>query len=106
MPSAPNVRILFTHLHPFLVRNWYVRTNARHLRARKAWQRDLVTSHNVTGEIEDLTTGGGKNAAAVALGRRGGKDRRQGYLPENAGKLPKKRPESARERLIKDQWST
>lgn len=31
-----------------------------------------------TGEIEDLTTENGKNAAAVALGRMGGKARAEG----------------------------
>jgi hypothetical protein len=31
-----------------------------------------------TGEIEDLTTDDGKNAAAVALGRMGGKARAEG----------------------------
>ena len=34
-----------------------------------------------TGEIEDITTEDGKNAAAVALGRMGGKARAEGMTP-------------------------
>jgi hypothetical protein len=52
-----------------------------------------------TGEIDDLTTDGGKNAAAVALGRMGGKARA-------AGMTAKKRKEiasnAARKRWTKD----
>jgi hypothetical protein len=33
-----------------------------------------------TGEIDDLTTDEGKNAAAVALGRMGGKARAEGHV--------------------------
>jgi hypothetical protein len=52
-----------------------------------------------TGEIDDLTTDDGKNAAAVALGRMGGKARA-------AGMTAKKRKEiasnAARKRWTKD----
>ena len=47
-----------------------------------------------TGEIEDLTTDDGKNAAAVALGRMGGKARA-------AGLSAKKRSEIARKAAAK-----
>jgi hypothetical protein len=49
-----------------------------------------------TGEIEDITTEDGKNAAAVALGRMGGKARA-------AGMTAKKRSEIAR-RAAKARW--
>jgi hypothetical protein len=42
-----------------------------------------------TGEIEDITTDDGKNAAAVALGRMGGKARAEGmtvgHMPATSG---------------------
>jgi hypothetical protein len=49
-----------------------------------------------TGEIEDITTEDGKNAAAVALGRMGGKARAKGLTP-------KKRSESAK-KAAKARW--
>jgi hypothetical protein len=51
----------------------------------------------VTGEIEDLTTEDGKNAAAVALGRMGGKARA-------AGMSAKKRSEIA-QKAAKSRWA-
>ena len=51
-----------------------------------------------TGEIEDLTTEDGKNAAAVALGRMGGKARAKGMTA-------KRRSEIAR-RAAKKRWET
>ena len=39
-----------------------------------------------TGEIDDLTTDDGKNAAAVALGRMGGKARAEGMCLQRGGK--------------------
>jgi hypothetical protein len=51
-----------------------------------------------TGEVEDLTTDDGKNAAAVALGRMGGKARA-------AGMSAKKRSEIAR-KAAKKRWET
>jgi hypothetical protein len=49
-----------------------------------------------TGELEDATTGDGKNAAAVALGRMGGKARAAG--------LTKKRRKEIAEKAAKARW--
>jgi hypothetical protein len=43
-----------------------------------------------TGEIEDLTTDEGKNAAAVALGRMGGKARAEGMTAKRRKEIAKK----------------
>jgi hypothetical protein len=43
-----------------------------------------------TGEIEDLTTDDGKNAAAVALGRMGGKARAEGMTANRRKEIAKK----------------
>jgi hypothetical protein len=43
-----------------------------------------------TGEIKDLTTDDGKNAAAVALGRMGGKARAKGLSPSRRKEIAKK----------------
>lgn len=43
-----------------------------------------------TGEIEDLTTEDGKNAAAVALGRMGGKARAAGMSAKKRKEIAKK----------------
>ena len=43
-----------------------------------------------TGEIEDITTEDGKNAAAVALGRMGGKARAKGMTSEKRRAIAKK----------------
>jgi hypothetical protein len=43
-----------------------------------------------TGEIEDITTEDGKNAAAVALGRMGGKARAAGMTPKKRKEIAKK----------------
>jgi hypothetical protein len=43
-----------------------------------------------TGEIEDITTEGGKNAAAVALGRMGGKARAEGMTAKRRKEIAKK----------------
>jgi hypothetical protein len=51
-----------------------------------------------TGQIEDITPEDGKNAAAVALGRMGGKARA-------AGMTAKKRSEIAR-KAAKKRWKT
>ncbi|QWG24315.1 RNA-binding protein [Bradyrhizobium sediminis] len=42
-----------------------------------------------TGEIEDLTTDDGKNAAAVALGRMGGKARAAGMTAKKRSEIAK-----------------
>ena len=43
-----------------------------------------------TGEIEDITTEDGKNAAAVALGRLGGKARAEGLSAKKRKEIAKK----------------
>jgi hypothetical protein len=43
-----------------------------------------------TGEIEDITTEDGKNAAAVALGRMGGKARAAGMTGKRRKEIAKK----------------
>lgn len=43
-----------------------------------------------TGEIDDLTTDDGKNAAAVALGRMGGKARAAGMTAKKRKEIAKK----------------
>jgi len=43
-----------------------------------------------TGEIENITTQGGKNAAAVALGRMGGKARAEGVTAKKRKEIAKK----------------
>ena len=46
-----------------------------------------------TGEIDDLTTDDGKNAAAVALGRMGGKARAAGMSAKKRKEIAKKAAE-------------
>ena len=57
----------------------------------------IMIGRIATGEIEDLTTDDGKNAAAVALGRMGGKARA-------AGMSAKKRSDIAK-KAAKSRWS-
>jgi hypothetical protein len=52
-----------------------------------------------TGEIDDLTTDDGKNAAAVALGRMGGKARAEGMSAKRRKEIAKK---AAAKRWSKD----
>ena len=47
-----------------------------------------------TGEIEDITTEDGKNAAAVALGRMGGKARAEGMSARKRTEIAKKAAQS------------
>ena len=58
--------------------------------------RAVIIAKIATGEIEDVTTDDGKNAAAVALGRMGGKARA-------AGMTAKRRKEIARH-AAKKRW--
>ena len=58
----------------------------------------IMIGRIATGEIEDLTTDDGKNAAAVALGRMGGKARA-------AGMTAKKRSEIAR-KAANSRWKS
>jgi hypothetical protein len=47
-----------------------------------------------TGQIEDITTEDGKNAAAVALGRMGGKARAAGMTAKKRSEIAKKAAKS------------
>jgi hypothetical protein len=66
-------------------------------RPADANQRAVMVARIATGEIEDKVTDDGKNAAAVALGRMGGKARA-------AGMSAKKRKEIAKKAAAK-RWS-
>jgi len=59
--------------------------------------RVVIIAKIATGEIEDITTKDGKNAAAVALGRLGGKAR--------AAALSKKRRAEIAQAAAKARWS-
>jgi len=50
----------------------------------------IMVARISTGEIEDLTTDDGKNAAAVALGRMGGKARAAGLSAKKRKEIAKK----------------
>src|SRR5436190_16666001 len=52
--------------------------------------RAVLIAKIATGEIEDVTTDDGKNAAAVALGRMGGKARAQGLSARKRKQIAKK----------------
>ena len=50
----------------------------------------IMIGRIATGEIDDLTTDDGKNAAAVALGRMGGKARAAGMTAKKRSEIAKK----------------
>jgi hypothetical protein len=50
----------------------------------------IMIGRIATGEIDDLTTHDGKNAAAVALGRMGGKARAAGMTAKKRKEIAKK----------------
>ena len=50
----------------------------------------IMIGRIATGEIGDLTTEDGKNAAAVALGRMGGKARAEGMTAKRRTEIAKK----------------
>lgn len=52
--------------------------------------RAVMIAKIATGEIEDVTTEDGKNAAAVALGRMGGKARAKGLSAKKRSEIAKK----------------
>lgn len=52
--------------------------------------RAVMIAKIATGEIEDVTTEDGKNAAAVALGRMGGKARAEGLSAKKRREIAKK----------------
>jgi len=53
-------------------------------------QNAMLIARIATGEVEDLTTEDGKNAAAVALGRMGGKARAEGMSAKRRKEIAKK----------------
>jgi hypothetical protein len=50
----------------------------------------IMIGRIATGEIDDLTTKDGKNAAAVALGRMGGKARAEGLTAKRRKEIAQK----------------
>lgn len=52
--------------------------------------RAVMIARIATGEIDDMTTDDGKNAAAVALGRLGGKARAAGMSAKKRSDIAKK----------------
>jgi hypothetical protein len=52
--------------------------------------RAVMIAKIATGEIEDMTPGDGKNAAAVALGRMGGKARAESLSKKRRREIAKK----------------
>jgi len=52
--------------------------------------RAVMIAKIATGEMEDITTEEGKNAAAVALGRMGGKARAAGMTAKKRSEIAKK----------------
>jgi hypothetical protein len=67
-------------------------------RPADANQRAVMVARIATGEIEDKVTDDGKNAAAVALGRMGGKAR--------AASISKKRRTEIAKKAAKTRWKT
>lgn len=59
-------------------------------RPADANQRAVMVARIATGEIEDVTADDGKNAAAVALGRMGGKARAAGMSARKRKEIAKK----------------
>lgn len=68
-------------------------------RPADAVSRAVMIAKIATGEIEDVTTDDGKNAAAVALGRMGGKARAAGMSAKKRSEIAKK---AAQKRWKKD----
>ena len=64
--------------------------------------RAVMIAKIATGEIEDITTDEGKNAAAVALGRMGGKARAAGMSAKKRKEIAKK---AAKARWRRARWS-
>jgi hypothetical protein len=56
--------------------------------------RAVMIARIATGEIEDVTTDDGKNAAAVALGRMGGKARAKGMSAKRRKEIARKAAKS------------
>jgi hypothetical protein len=66
-------------------------------RPADANQRAVMVARIATGKIEDKVTSDGKNAAAVALGRMGGKARAEGMSAKRRKEIAKK--------AAKQRWS-
>jgi hypothetical protein len=64
--------------------------------------RAVMIGKIATGEIEDVTTDDGKNAAAVALGRMGGKARAAGMSARRRKEIAKKAAEKRWKMSIKE----
>jgi hypothetical protein len=62
-------------------------------RPADANQRAVMVGRIATGEIEDMITDDGKNAAAVALGRMGGKARASGMSARRRKQIAKQAAE-------------
>ena len=62
----------------------------RGLKGEKRPADAIMISRIAAGEIGDLTTADGKNAAAVALGRMGGKARAEGMTAKRRTEIAKK----------------
>jgi hypothetical protein len=62
----------------------------RDLKGEKRPADAIMISRIAAGEIGDLTTEDGKNAAAVALGRMGGKARAEGLTAKRRTEIAKK----------------
>jgi hypothetical protein len=63
-------------------------------RQADANQRAFMVARIATGEIEDRVTDDGKNAAAVALGRMGGKARAKGMSAKRRKEIAQKAAKS------------
>ncbi len=63
-------------------------------RPADANQRAVMVARIATGEIKDTVTDDGKNAAAVALGRLGGKARAAGMTAKKRSEIAKKAAKS------------
>jgi hypothetical protein len=63
-------------------------------RPADANQRAVMIARIATGEVEDQATDDGKNAAAVALGRMGGKARAKGMSAKRRKEIAEKAAQS------------
>jgi hypothetical protein len=70
--------------------NWMAKGPKGERRPADANQRAVMVARIATGEIEDKVTDDGKNAAAVALGRMGGKARAKGLSARKRKEIAKK----------------
>ena len=64
------------------------------LRPADVTTRAVMIAKIATGEVENMTTDDGKNAAAVALGRMGGRARAEGMSAKRRKEIAKKAAEA------------